>query len=96
MKEDYYHNFNAMICSAWNYLALRRYITLLIGGENRLMEIYVDGNLWIDEESTVNVTRVKIKALTRKKDASNKFVRFWVAKKEDLEIWSLNIRCGHY
>jgi hypothetical protein len=39
---------------------------------------------------------VKIKALIRKKDASNKFVRFGVVKKEDLEIWSLNIRSGHY
>jgi hypothetical protein len=93
MKGDYYHNFNAMICSARNYLALRRYITLLIGGENRLMEIYVDGNLWTDKESAINVTRMKIKALIRKKDASGRFVKFCVAKKENLEfeyqMWTL-------
>jgi hypothetical protein len=46
MKDECYHNFNAMICSACNYLALKKYINLLIGWENRLMEIYVDGNLW--------------------------------------------------
>jgi hypothetical protein len=70
MKNDSYHNFNAMIFSAWNRLALRRYINILIGGENRLMEIYVDGNLWDDEEMTVNITRMKVKALPRKRDTN--------------------------
>jgi hypothetical protein len=45
IKKDYIHSFYALVCSAWNYLTLRKYINLLIGGESRLMEIYVDGNL---------------------------------------------------
>jgi hypothetical protein len=75
MKGEYYHNFNAMICNAWNYLALRRYIALLIGEENRLMEIYEDDNLWIEEDLEVNVTRVKIEGLIRKRDNLNRFVK---------------------
>jgi hypothetical protein len=86
-KDSYYHNFNVMICSAWNYLTLRKYINLLVGGDNRLMEIYVDGNLWSEYDLAVNVTRMKIKALLRKKDKSGRYVRFWIAKKETLEIW---------
>jgi hypothetical protein len=40
VKNEYVHSFNAIIYNAWNYLILKRYINLLIGGESRLMEIY--------------------------------------------------------
>jgi hypothetical protein len=55
-----------------------------------------DRNIWHDEENAVNITRVKIKALLRKRDSVGKPIGFWVASKEILEIWSLNVRCNNY
>jgi hypothetical protein len=34
-----------VICSAWNHLALQRYIILFARGESRMVEIFVDGNV---------------------------------------------------
>jgi hypothetical protein len=76
MKNDHYHSFDAMIFSAWNYSALKNYICLMIGGKSRLTEIYVDGNLWVEENMAANVTRMKIKALIRKENVSEKFIPF--------------------
>jgi hypothetical protein len=84
-----------MIFSAWNRAALSRYINFLVGGENRLVEIYVDGNILKDENTAVNITRVLIKALSRKRNHNGRGY-FWIASKEELEIWSLNVRCGNY
>jgi hypothetical protein len=72
LKGESYHNFNAMIFSAWNHAALIRYINYLIGGENRLMELYVDGNIWDTEDVAINITRAKIKVLLRKKNPNPK------------------------
>jgi hypothetical protein len=96
IKKEYVHGFSALICNAWNYLALRKYICLLVGGESRLVEIYMNGNLWSEYDLAVNKAKVKTKALIRKKDDSKKFVRFWITDKKNLEIWSLNIRCNYY
>jgi hypothetical protein len=95
MKGDSYQNFYAVIFSAWNRAALMNYINILISERNRNVELYVDGNIWRTDEVAINVVNARVKVLTRKRNLNGKSY-LWVASKEELEIWSLKIRCGNY
>jgi hypothetical protein len=92
---DCYHNFYAMVCSAWNRAVLLNYINMLVGERNRNFELYIDGNLYETEETAINNVTMRIKALARKRNLKNKCYNL-VASRVDLEIWSLNIRSDYY
>jgi hypothetical protein len=64
IKGESYHNFYAMIFSAWNRKGLLQYLNQLVGERNRNFEIYVDGNLLDVENISININKVRIKALT--------------------------------
>jgi hypothetical protein len=94
VKGDSYHNFYAVFFRGWNRYALTYYLNQLIGERNRNFEIYVDGNLWTEENVAININKVRIKALTRKKN-NRAFNVSWVANKDKLELWCLNIRTNN-
>jgi hypothetical protein len=95
IKGESYHNFYAVVFSAWNRLALLNYLNLLVGERCRNFEIYVDGNFWNVDDAAININRVRIKAYARKRNIKAKGLR-WVASKEELELWSINIRRNDY
>jgi hypothetical protein len=72
IKKEKIHSFYAVIFNAKNHLALQKYINLLVGGKSRNAEIYVHGNLWLEYNLVVNIVKMKIKRLIRKKYHSKK------------------------
>jgi hypothetical protein len=55
---------------------------MLIGERNRNFELYVDGNLYEAEEAAVNLTIMRVKALTRKRSLKGRCFN-WVVREKN-------------
>jgi hypothetical protein len=89
------HNFIAVVCNAWNHRSIEYYINCLIGGEQKKIEIYLDGILWTEQKLTMWKTRARIIGIVGR-NIKTSTPKCWITNKKDMEIWNINIKCGSF
>jgi hypothetical protein len=89
------HNFKAVMFNAWNHRSLEYYINCLIGGEQRKVEIYLDGQIWTEKLCAMWRTRARITGMIGKciKASTPKCS---ITSKEEMEIRNINVKCGSF
>jgi hypothetical protein len=89
------HNFMAIVCNAWNHRPIEFYINCLIVGEQKKIEIYLDGILWTEQLLAMWKTRARITGIVGKNIKASS-PECWIINKRDMEIWTINIKCGNF
>jgi hypothetical protein len=89
------HNFKAVMFNAWNHRSLEYYINCLTGGEQKKVEIYLDGQIWTEQLCAMWKTRARITGMIGK-NIKWSTPKCWIASKEEMEIRNVNVKCGSF
>jgi hypothetical protein len=68
---------------------------MLLGDEQKKVEIYLVGQLWIEEKLTMWTTRARNQGIVRKNVKTSK-PKFWIAGKTMRDIWNINVNCDSF
>jgi hypothetical protein len=79
------HNFMAVVCNGRNHRTIEYYINCLIGGEQKKVEIYLDGQIWTEQLCSMPKTRVRITGVVGENIKAAK-PKCWITSKNDMEI----------
>jgi hypothetical protein len=71
------------------------YINCLIGGEQREIEIYLDGQIWTERICAMWKTRVRITGMVGR-CVKACIPKCWISNKEEMEIRTICVKCGSY
>jgi hypothetical protein len=67
----------------------------LIGGKQRKIEIYLDGQIWTEKLCAMWKTRARITGMIGKSVKASTS-KCWIASKEEMEIRNVCVKCGSF